>query len=877
MNFLLKKILKTTGLVIGSLLILMVIMSLVVNLFFKDKLIQYAINQINNKVNAKITIASSDFTFWKTFPNVSIEFKNVIVYSAVVGKTFESIKDYEINKLLTSSEVYFEFSIIKLLKNNYVLKQIQINNGNLLLANFSDGKSNFDILKKSSRKTPGPDIQLNSIVLKNCSIQFFHSNAKLKISGFTEKTTIRGIIKPNNLNFKIQGGFFIDNLSVRNINYLMDKEVSIESNIHISNGTLYTFKESEFSVDKVPFAFQGTYLSSGCNKVNLTVTANKQKINELVRILPYQFSSKLKGYTLKGNCNLLFTINGCTSENEFPVMKLALNVSKGMVQENESKIQLSNLELDCIYSNGELKSRSGYVRINKCSSRMGIGSFSLNGTISNLFQPKVNLNVLTELNLNELKNFLRLDTFEILEGGITGKLSVTGLIPKLGNLKISDTRLLNYKGDIDIKAAKVKLKGLDYLVHDIYGKIQIDNDLYFNNLSLSLHDNPIQINGKMINGLSYFFRLSNETFLDATISSNKLDLSKYFVKGEVLNNTSYSREVLFPANISFNVKLDINEFILNKFNAKWVKGELSYSPGMFIIKSASFESCDGKVAGNGSIVQDAGNNFVVKGISNINRVNIHSLFYTFNNFAQRVVRDEHLNGKISGNINFSSVWNSKLEFRPGLFVIDADVTVYNGELVNFQPLYGLSKFIALDELKNIKFSTLHNTIYVKDKQIIIPQMEIQSSAFNITGSGSHSFDNHYKYKIRVLLSDILYRKAKSAKKENEEYGQVEDDGLGHTTIPLKIEGIGTDYKILYDPKSTIQIVKESLTKQKSELKEIFREEFGWFKKDTAKSIKKHSKQVQVEWEDSILNKPKNAVNKQNKKKDSEQKVKVEFE
>jgi hypothetical protein len=54
--------------------------------------------------------------------------------------------------------------------------------------------------------------------------------------------------------------------------------------------------------------------------------------------------------------------------------------------------------------------------------------------------------------------------------------------------------------------------------------------------------------------------------------------------------------------------------------------------------------------------------------------------------------------------------------------------IEQGELVNFEPMMGLSRFISVDELKNIKFSTLKNRIYIKDKKITDWKKDIEAIA-----------------------------------------------------------------------------------------------------------------------------------------------------
>jgi hypothetical protein len=191
-----------------------------------------------------------------------------------------------------------------------------------------------------------------------------------------------------------------------------------------------------------------------------------------------------------------------------------------------------------------------------------------------------------------------------------------------------------------------------------------------------------------------------------------------------------------------------------------------------------------------------------------------------------------------------------MNLKKNSVLVESNIEIANGELINFEPLMGLSKFISLSELKDIKFSNLKNQIFIRHQQIIIPQMDINSSAFNITGSGVHDFDNHYTYRINVLLSEVLARKAKLNKKENSEFGIIEDDGLGKTKIPLLIVGFNDVYKISYDTKGLKVIIKESMQVQKKELRSIFKEEFGLFKKDsTVKSTKKTNTKFQVDWEE----------------------------
>jgi hypothetical protein len=288
----------------------------------------------------------------------------------------------------------------------------------------------------------------------------------------------------------------------------------------------------------------------------------------------------------------------------------------------------------------------------------------------------------------------------------------------------------------------------------------------------------------------------------------------------------------------------------------------------------------GKISGNGLVVQDIDKNFIIKTQLELYGIDIHNMFNTFNNFSQNIITSNNLNGKLKGTLYISSQWDNKFILDKNKLLADGDINIDDGQLIDFAYVKGLSRFISMDELKTINFKTLKNRISVKDNKVNIPQMDIYSSAFNIKASGVHSFDNHYTYKVKLLLSDILWGKAKKHKKENEEFGIVEDDGLGRTTIPLAIVGYNSDYKISYDTKEAFNMFKTTLSNQKGELKHALNKEFGWYDKDSTIKNNNVSKkqQIKVSWDDDISVQENNTSNATTKKKrvSKDDDIKVEW-
>ncbi|MDZ7738188.1 MAG: AsmA-like C-terminal region-containing protein [Bacteroidales bacterium] len=181
-------------------------------------------------------------------------------------------------------------------------------------------------------------------------------------------------------------------------------------------------------------------------------------------------------------------------------------------------------------------------------------------------------------------------------------------------------------------------------------------------------------------------------------------------------------------------------------------------------------------------------------------------------------------------------------------VLNGEYYILNGSLVDFEPVYKLSKFIEIKELEKIDFSRLENDLIISEGSVKIPMMDISSSAFNISLEGSHSFDGNYQYRLKVLLSELL-----SKKKNNKvsEFGVIEEDGLGRTSLYLKIDGDAGGSKVSHDSEALRTGIKKSLVKEKQEIKSILNEEFGWYENDSIHEVSSDkSRRFRIIWEET---------------------------
>ncbi|NJK85211.1 MAG: AsmA-like C-terminal region-containing protein [Bacteroidales bacterium] len=371
---------------------------------------------------------------------------------------------------------------------------------------------------------------------------------------------------------------------------------------------------------------------------------------------------------------------------------------------------------------------------------------------------------------------------------------------------------------------------------------KFDETVKLRDFSFNLNESDFLINCNILN-VNGFLHEKDKIYAEAEIKSTVLDLGHILVQKTDGDSSEF---INFPEGVSFRANFSVDQFIYGRFKASEIAGAVTYQPKVFTVHSFQLKSVDGNITGVADISQNQEKITKIECSADLKGIDIRKLFYSFNNFAQEVILDQNLEGKLSGKVNISSSWDKNIVLLNKSIEAYTDIQIENGELVNYAPMLGLSKFISVDELKDIKFNTLSNQIIIRDEIISIPEMDIRSSAFNIKGSGVHKFDNSYEYVIQVKLSDLLAKKARKKKKEIDEFGIVEEDGLG-LVIPVKIVGKGNDFDVAFDRKKAFSIFKKNVADERQEFKNLIKED----KQVTNQQTKEdnQNKEFIIDWEE----------------------------
>ena len=207
--------------------------------------------------------------------------------------------------------------------------------------------------------------------------------------------------------------------------------------------------------------------------------------------------------------------------------------------------------------------------------------------------------------------------------------------------------------------------------------------------------------------------------------------------------------------------------------------------------------------------------------------------------------NDQLKGVGSGEINIEAHWGPNLVLDKEKLKINSHLIIEKGELIDFKPLENLSSYVSLDELKHVKFSTLENTIVIKNKIITIPAMEIKSSALSVLISGTHNFNQEINYEVTLLLSELLSSSFRKKNTQITEFGEQQRDGKIFNTVYFKMTGNTNNPKISLNKIRFLQDINDNIKKEKEIIKNIIKEDI--LQATEKEEKKEEGQEIEIEW------------------------------
>lgn len=814
-------------------------LAVLISVFYAQEVKQMMIAQLNKHLRTEIKVDDFDFSVLTHFPFASFQMSHVLVKEPADFKSNDT--------LLYADRIELLFNVTGLLDNDFTVRRIVVSDGvsNILID--KDGRPNYEIWESDSTDT-STDIDLSKVQLKNMLLSYVDRKNDQQYSFGIAALDFSGRFSDQVYTMKAEGDLTVNELFVGDVNWIKSKKAIITASLEVNNdSSSYQFGDCRIQLADVKFLVSGTVNTRKDTRLDLAVAADEADLGSFISLLPAQYVTYFKQFESSGRFVFTSVISGINSATQSPDVKADFAIRNGKLIPSGSDVPLQDIQLSGTLNSSSLRGK-GMLSIPALSARLGANVITAQLTLEDLRQPFLRLKAATRVDLSPLRSFLTIDTLTSLSGTAELNVNFAGKVKDLPRVNAGNLYSVQSSGTIALKDVALTLRNNPLTFSGFNGQLELNNDdIIVHDFNGRISSSDFRLQGRFVNFITFLLIPGQSAEMNASLTSQRINLDELLLNSVTTTKSDTAYKLRVNPRLISNLNVRVDDLQFRRFRAAAIAGKIRLENQILTGNDINFKAMQGSVRLDGVMNVSRKDSMLMSCTAQLDKLDIRQLFYEFENFDQDVMTDRNVRGRITAAVQFRSSWTTDLTIDASRVRAVCDITIDNGELNDFGPIMELSKYLKLKDLRNIRFSTLKNTISISDRKINIPSMEIKSSALDLSGSGVHDFDNNIDYKIRLLLSDVLGKKVKSS---NSEFGEIEDDGLGRTQLFLSMKGTVDNPKISYDRKAVGEKIKEDVRQEKKQLKEMLREEFGGKKKEEPKKTeppKKKKEELQIEW------------------------------
>lgn len=342
MNRQVKKILKISGITLGSvLLVLLVAIAFVINFIVTPKkLTPVVLDAANQTLNAHLDMESVELTFFSTFPQFGLKVKN----GSLVSRTLNDSNWCKTDSLLSFKECVLTVNPVAYwTENRIVVHNLSLDKVSVYAYRDKAGQANWEVTRASADTIPedtvsadfNSEIDIRNIELKHANLIFDDrntdiysriddANLKLRLS-LTKGVSTLGLKFDNkNILFWQQGELLVNKIAT-----------SLRTDITVDRQTaVWKLKDTELNVNGIQLDVNGAFRRDTVAKtigMDLEYGLHAPSMETVLRMIPKAYVKDSK-VSAKGEVTVSGRVRGVYGDKKLPAVSLKIGIKEASAQ-----------------------------------------------------------------------------------------------------------------------------------------------------------------------------------------------------------------------------------------------------------------------------------------------------------------------------------------------------------------------------------------------------------------------------------------------------------------------------------------------------------------------------------------------------------------
>jgi uncharacterized protein involved in outer membrane biogenesis len=551
-----KRILRWTLIPILTLLILA---GIAIGILFtqQQRLVKMAVAELNKKLPGELIVGGSDLSLFQAFPYISIGLTNV---KLLPGKTVTDKPIYEAERM------FMGFSIRDILNQQYHVKVIVLKNGHLDMTEDSTGQINIvEAVKIASDTTAVPaaatakalDLDIKKFVLKNMRVSWWNKASGQRLTA--EITRIQTGLKDDDGKISIdsKGSWVLDFTQPGDTTLLRHKR--LETDISLSYDQAKQFLRvplGRIKLEDAAFNITGSVDLLHDYDADLHITGDKPDFRQLFSFAPESVAKELKHFKYDGELSFEGTVKGKLKAKQQPLITLNFACKNAYLHNTEAKKNLDSLSFKGFYTNGADHSlKSSELRLTDMSARPEKGVFKGNFVMRDFTDPKIFMQIHSELELGFIGAFLGRKDLERITGHIDLKMNFKELVDLTDDKTISQLTE-GIQSELKVTDLTFRIPDYPHLVEHLNLHASMKNGFVdLDTLSCNIGQSDFHLDGTLSDLPALFHQQEKPVTLNVHASSSKMILRELFNADTTTNRKA--REEIYGFNIGLALETSV--------------------------------------------------------------------------------------------------------------------------------------------------------------------------------------------------------------------------------------------------------------------------------------------------------------------------------
>ncbi|MGI9542273.1 MAG: AsmA family protein, partial [Cyclobacteriaceae bacterium] len=388
----------------------------------QDRIVQKFITEVNKNINTPIKAKHIGLSLWEKFPQLSVNLHQVWIQESLAQST---------DTLAEAANIYFTFGLWDILRGDFVIDQVHLENAKVDLFVTEDGHNNFTIITRDTTKLKKEvAFKIDQINLKDVAINYQDRQRKQDFKLLAHDMQAGLEIENDLYKIALLGNVTSEKIEINKKQYFKDKPLSIDGSIDYHyNQRLVNIYPTKIGLNKSSFLVEGSYQSRPVGVMDIAVKGEDTDIQTVLSLLSEAEYKKYEAYRSDGDLYFEGSLKGQLNDKHSPAIDLKFGCKEAAFYHPNYKKGVKNVNLTGHYYNPSIKDLStAELTLENVTGELDGRSFQGNLTLRDFTNYEIACDLDAVLNVNSLLQFYPIENLQQASGFVDLDIHMEGIV-----------------------------------------------------------------------------------------------------------------------------------------------------------------------------------------------------------------------------------------------------------------------------------------------------------------------------------------------------------------------------------------------------------------------------------------------------------------